>query len=132
MNVKTFFTAIIMTIAAATGGSCAAQTDKITTVDTPVFAKDVKGAHVQLLDVREPDEYAEGHLPGAVNISVNSEDFVPAVEKRFEKSKPIYVYCRSGRRSLKAAELLAAKGYRMINLEGGILDWQQKALPVEK
>lgn len=122
-----------MTIAAATGaGSCAAQTDKITTVDTPVFAKDVKGEGVQLLDVREPDEYAEGHLPGAVNISVNSEDFVSAVEKRFEKSKPIYVYCRSGRRSLKAAELLAAKGYRMINLEGGILDWQQKALPIEK
>lgn len=124
---------MMMTFAAATGaGSCAAQTDKITTVDTPVFAKDVKGDDVQLLDVREPDEYAESHLPGAVNISLNSDDFVPQVEQRFEKSKPVYVYCRSGRRSLKAAELLAAKGYRMINLEGGILDWEQKGCPVEK
>lgn len=130
---KTFMAAMIMTFAAVGGGgSCSAQTCGITTVDTPVFAKDIKKATVQLLDVREPDEYSAGHLPGAVNISVNSPDFVSAVESAFSKDKPVYVYCRSGRRSLKAAEMLAAKGFRMINLDGGILDWEDKSQPVVK
>ena len=133
MKYKTFMAAMIMTFAAVTGGgSCAAQTDSITTVDTPAFAQDVKKAGVQLLDVREPAEYAEGHLPGAINISVNSGDFVSAVERDFKTDKPVYVYCRSGRRSLKAAEMLAGKGFKVINLEGGILDWENKKLPIVK
>lgn len=133
MRYKTFMAAMIMTFAAVTGGgSCAAQTDGITTVDTPAFAQDVKKGGVQLLDVREPEEYAEGHLPGAINISVNNEDFVSEVKGEFEKDKPVYVYCRSGRRSLKAAKMLADKGFKVINLEGGILDWEAHSLSVEK
>lgn len=74
-----------------------------------------------LLDVRTPDEFAAVHIPGAtvIPVQVLSERLgeVPA-------EKPIYVYCRSGRRSLRAANILAQHGFNPIyNLHGGILGW---------
>ena len=87
---------------------------------------------VQLVDVTTPDEYAEGHLHGAANIDIFNDNFLPTALKTLDKSRPVAVYCRSGKRSADAADRLAANGYRVTNLEGGILAWTAAHRPVEK
>lgn len=78
-----------------------------------------------LLDVRRPDEFAGGHLPGAVNIEVTAPDFGQRVAA-LDKTQPLYVYCRSGARSATAAKQLAAAGFGPVhNLLGGVLDWPE-------
>lgn len=89
------------------------------------FAKFIEGKQVQLLDVRTPEEYAQGHIAGAANIDVFNRDFIRLAEKDLDKSKPVAVYCRSGKRSADAARQLAAKGFKVVNLEGGIMAWAQ-------
>lgn len=71
-----------------------------------------------ILDVRGSDEYASGHIPGAVNIPLRElgfvEDFIP------DKSAPVYVYCLSGGRSRQAAAVLEQMGYEKVDDIGGI------------
>lgn len=75
-----------------------------------------------LLDVRTSEEYANGHIPGAINIDVDIlEDDLDLL-----KDKTIYVYCRSGRRSKIAADILEANGYTDIIEFGGIIDYHGK------
>ena len=81
--------------------------------------------------MRTPEEYAEGHIKGAVNINLFDEAFKEKVLKELPKDKTVFVYCRSGRRSMSAAEILAAEGYKVVNLEDGIIGWQRAGLPVE-
>jgi rhodanese-related sulfurtransferase len=72
-----------------------------------------------LIDVRTPEEYAEGHLDNAVNINWYDEDFMDQF-KTIEKDKTIYVYCKKGGRSSSAAESLTSSGYKnVIDLLGG-------------
>lgn len=75
-----------------------------------------------ILDVRRPDEFAEGHIPGAINVP-NEEIGTAEIAELPNKSQLILVYCRSGRRSKEAAEKLAKLGYTNIVEFGGILDW---------
>lgn len=75
-----------------------------------------------ILDVRRPDEYAEGHIPGAVNVA-NEIIGEGEIAELPDKDQVIYVYCRSGRRSKEASAKLAALGYTNIIECGGILDW---------
>ncbi|MBT2557603.1 rhodanese-like domain-containing protein [Hymenobacter sp. ISL-91] len=78
-----------------------------------------------LLDVHRPDEFASGHLPGALNIDVTSPDFGPRVAA-LDKSAPLYVYCRSGARSATAAGQLTKAGFAQVhNMLGGVLDWSE-------
>ena len=75
-----------------------------------------------ILDVRRADEFAEGHIPGAINFA--NEDILqdkPEVLPDLEQT--IYVYCRSGRRSKEAADKLVQMGYTNIIEIGGVLDW---------
>lgn len=75
-----------------------------------------------LLDVRRPDEFAEGHIPNAINVaneSIGTEE-IPELP---DKDQLILVYCRSGRRSKEASEKLVKLGYTNIVEFGGILDW---------
>ena len=76
-----------------------------------------------ILDVRRPDEYAQGHIPGAINVP-NEEIGTAEIAALPDKSQLILVYCRSGRRSKEAAEKLAKLGYTSIVEFGGILDWK--------
>ena len=79
------------------------------------------GSYV-ILDVRRADEFAEGHIPGAINVANEDiEDTEPT--ELPDKDQLIYVYCRSGRRSKEASGKLAAMGYKNIVEFGGILDW---------
>ena len=75
-----------------------------------------------ILDVRTQEEYDEGHIPGAILIP-NTEIKVRAVEELTDKDQLILVYCRSGRRSKLAAEILVELGYPNIKEFGGIIDW---------
>ena len=76
-----------------------------------------------ILDVRRPDEYAEGHIPGAINVP-NEEIGTTEIAELPDKSQLILVYCRSGRRSKEASEKLVKLGYTNIVEFGGILDWK--------
>ena len=76
-----------------------------------------------ILDVRRPDEYAEGHIPGAINVP-NEEIGTAEIAELPDKSQLILVYCRSGRRSKEASEKLVKLGYTNIVEFGGILDFK--------
>ena len=76
-----------------------------------------------ILDVRRPDEYADGHIPGAINVP-NEEIGTTELPELPDKAQLILVYCRSGRRSKEASEKLVKLGYTNIVEFGGILDWK--------
>ena len=76
-----------------------------------------------ILDVRRPDEFAEGHIPGAINVP-NEEIGTAEIAELPDKSQMILVYCRSGRRSKEASEKLVKLGYTNIVEFGGINDWK--------
>lgn len=97
------------------------------------FEELIKDSDVQLLDVRTLEEYTEGHIPGCLNIDVKDEaGFPAAVDELLDKSKKIAVYCRSGRRSRTAAEILVKKGFKVYNLDKGILNWIEEGREIEK
>lgn len=83
-----------------------------------------------LLDVRRPDEYANGHLEGAHLLDWLDSATFRKEAIGLDKHKTIYVYCRSGRRSNEAANYLAGKGYKVVDMDGGILAWENAGLPV--
>ena len=76
-----------------------------------------------ILDVRRPDEYAEGHIPGAINVP-NEEIGTAEISELPDKSQMILVYCRSGRRSKEASEKLVKLGYTNIVEFGGIQEYK--------
>ena len=76
-----------------------------------------------ILDARRPDEYAEGHIPGAINVP-NEEIGTAEIAELPDKSQLILVYCRSGKRSKEASEKLVKLGYTNIVEFGGILNWK--------
>jgi len=86
----------------------------------------VRDATVQLVDVRRPDEFASGHIEGAQLIDVTESDFLDRAQKALDSKRPVAVYCRSGKRSLRAAQMLQKVGFKMIyNLDTGYLGWAQ-------
>jgi rhodanese-related sulfurtransferase len=108
------------------------KSDVIATVNVVEFEKTLGTPNVQLVDVRSPEEYAEGHLAHAVNIDVSSADFADKVAK-LDKTKPAMVYCHSGRRSAKAANEMETLGFKKVyNLDGGISAWEDSGKPVAK
>jgi len=86
----------------------------------------------RLIDVRTPEEYSEGHLPGAANIDWYDSTFVNNVKAAYDKSAPLCIYCRSGRRASSAASALTKAGYEVFNLKGGYLAWTAAGKPVTK
>lgn len=95
------------------------------------FAEFIEDPNVVLLDVRTESEFNEGHLTNALNIDVKQNDFVEKAKTVLPTSKTVAVYCRSGKRSALAADKLAAEGFKVVNLEGGILAWKKAEMPVE-
>ncbi|RAK22360.1 rhodanese-related sulfurtransferase [Anoxybacillus vitaminiphilus] len=78
----------------------------------------------QLIDVREPEEYAAGHILGARNIPLSQ---LRMRMKELRPDQPIYLYCQSGLRSGRAAQMLYRKGYRdLYHLKGGFKQWTGK------
>ena len=98
--------------------------DKISILDSATYAKAISGEKVQLVDVRTANEFKNGHIKNAVNIDFfNAAGFKKAFEK-MAKDKPIYLYCRSGARSQKAARRLVDMGFtQIVDLKGGYSRW---------
>ena len=81
----------------------------------------------RVIDVRETNEYLEGHVPGAIHIALST---VPEHTDAFRGDTPTYVVCRSGARSMRACEFLTQQGIDVINVAGGTLDWIASGRPV--
>ncbi len=84
---------------------------------------------VQLIDVRTPEEYDAGHIPGAANIDWLADGFLQKAQTGLDKTRPVLLYCRSGKRSAAASAKLSAAGFQVINLLGGYQAWTQAAHP---
>lgn len=85
---------------------------------------------VRIVDVREPDEWATGHIPGAVHIPLGE---LAARTGEIARDKPVVVVCRSGRRSLAGAQTLIDAGFsKTSSLAGGMLDWASDGHTVER
>ena len=96
---------------------------KISTVTASVFADSIDNPGVQLVDVRTPDEFAAGNIPGSVNIDVLTGHFGETAATMLDKAYTVAVYCRSGNRSKNAAKTLSMMGYNVVELDGGYNDW---------
>lgn len=85
-----------------------------------------------VLDVRTPDEYKEGHIEGAVNINYNEPSFNTELA-RLDKKKTYLVYCRTGRRSKDAVQIMVGQGFENIfRFQGDITRWKSEGLPLIK
>jgi len=99
------------------------QNDKIEVLSAVDFKSKISGSDVQLVDVRTAQEYENWHIEGAINVNFYSNSFEKEMEK-FDKMKPVFLYCRSGHRSRLASYKLASKGFNSLyDLKGGILKW---------
>ena len=95
------------------------------------FEKVVQLEHpLTILDVRTPEEFSSGHIPGAVNINFYDKDFLDKVQSTLSKDTPVALYCRSGKRSAQAASDLQKMNYTEMDLQGGVLAWENGRLPV--
>ena len=89
--------------------------------------------NIQLIDVRRPEEFEAGKIEGATNINVLEEKSFKEQIKNLDKAQPVYIYCRSGRRSAKAAQLMLDAGFsKIFDLEGGYLNWTGESQNIEK
>jgi len=101
-----------------------------------VASVDVKqGAALQsqgalVIDVREPNEYAESHAPGTTLIPLGQLESRLS-EIRAHQNQPVLLFCRSGQRSARAQEILVKAGFtKAVNMEGGLKAWSKAGLPV--
>lgn len=92
----------------------------------------IENESIQLLDVRTEEEFNAGKIKNAKNICITNDDFKLKAEK-LDKEKPVYLYCKSGGRSAKAAEILKDMGFKIIyDMTGGIEEWNEKDFDIDK
>jgi rhodanese-related sulfurtransferase len=127
---KITFIAIIFSL--FTGIAMANTSDDISQQNLQKIMTSAPKNTVVLLDVRTPEEYAEGHVPGAINIDYRQ------IENNLAKLLPhkndtVIVYCRSGHRAGIAKEILAKNGFtKLRHLSGDMNGWYEAKLPIEK
>lgn len=95
----------------------------MSSVSVEEFAAEIGREGVQLVDVRTAEEYAAGSIDGSINIDVNSGHFGADADSLLDKKRTVAVYCRSGRRSKKAAEILSMMGFDVVELDKGYKGW---------
>ena len=116
-----FILSLMLLSSCGTPGSSSSGYRQISMDEAVAMMKDEK--NYIILDVRRPDEYAKGHIPGAINVP-NEEIGTAEIAELPDKSQLILVYCRSGRRSKEASEKLVKLGYTNIIEFGGIQDYE--------
>ncbi|WP_273161412.1 rhodanese-like domain-containing protein [Bacteroides fluxus] len=112
--------------------SCQHKGGDFESVPVERFAVLIADPEIQCLDVRTVAEYSEGHIPGSVNINVLDKEFASVADSILQKDKPVAVYCRSGKRSKKAAAILSGKGFKVYDLDRGLAGWQEAGKETEK
>lgn len=116
-----FICAFSLAMIACTGK----KTEKFKSLSSDQFEELIQDSNIQLVDVRTVAEYSDGHIPGSLNINALDINFATDAEEILQKDRPVAVYCKSGRRSRNAAKILVEKGFKVYNLDKGILDWQE-------
>jgi rhodanese-related sulfurtransferase len=96
---------------------------KVSSVGACDFADSISRPGVQLVDVRTPEEFSEGNIPGSLNIDVMTGHFAEEASAVLDKEALVAVYCRSGNRSKNAAKMLSMMGYDVVELDGGYREW---------
>lgn len=108
------------------------EKDSIQVLSIAQFEKMSHKKKTMVVDVRTPEEVAEGHLAGSVNINFLGENFANEIQN-LDKKKTYLLYCRSGSRTRRAADLMQKSGFKHVYmLEGGITAWTEAGKPTEK
>lgn len=108
------------------------EKDSINVISISEFEKMSSKKRNKVIDVRTPEEVAEGQLAGAMNINFLGENFSQEIAA-LNKNKTYLLYCRSGARTRKAADQMQKAGFKRIYmLEGGITAWNEAGKPIEK
>jgi len=103
---------------------------KVNLVDALTFKKKLKNS--TLIDIRTPQEFKYGHIENAININFFDKDWMDQFAK-FDKNKPIFIYCRSGNRTGSMSRKLLKNGYTQVyDLKNGIRSWKKAGLPLKK
>lgn len=105
--------------------SCQQKGGNFQSLSVEEFATLIADPDIQRLDVRTVAEYSEDHIPGSINVNVLDEQFAVVADSTLQKDKPVALYCRSGKRSKKAAIILSQKGYTVYDLDKGFDGWKQ-------
>lgn len=115
-------------------GTCGqSQQPLFKSVDVATFEGAVADSTFVVLDVRTAAEYAEGHIAGThFNIDVTGEGFTEEALRVLPKGRSVALYCRSGNRSKRAAQILAESGYTVLELGTGYRGWASAGKPTEK
>jgi rhodanese-related sulfurtransferase len=131
MKIKfTLFLAFLMINLAAIAQTI--EKDSIQVLTIAQFEKMSTKKKSMVVDVRTPEEVSEGHLIGALNINFLGENFANEIQ-HLDKKKTYLLYCRSGNRTRKAADLMQKSGFKNVYmLEGGITAWKEAGKPTEK
>ncbi|WP_339865928.1 rhodanese-like domain-containing protein [uncultured Algoriphagus sp.] len=110
-----------------------AQTSEVKTLNPAQFEELMKNkGAVRVIDVRTPEEMAEGKIPDAINIDIKNENFKSEIAK-LDKKRTYLVYCKAGVRSGNAASIMKAAGFsHLYSLDGGIDAWQDAGKTIEK
>ena len=109
------------------------STPPFKSVEVAEFEKAMANKESIVLDVRTPEEYAEGHIPGThFNINVLDGDFTQKALGALPKERVVALYCRRGNRSKTAAKILANNGYTVVELASGFRGWVAAGKEVER
>ncbi|MEI6753278.1 MAG: thioredoxin domain-containing protein [Paludibacter sp.] len=125
---KKIFYLLSLLVVVSFSAKLSAQTS--TSLDAVSFAAKIKQLpNAQLIDVRTPGEFAQGHIANAKNININSSDFEQSAAK-LDKNKAVMLYCLSGGRSSNAMNVLSSMGFKeLYNLSGGMMRWRAANMP---
>jgi len=112
--------------------SCAqTPTTNSATLNAASFKEAITAKGIQVLDVRTAAEFNGGHIQHALQANwLDQKEFADRTQ-HLDKKLPVYIYCQAGGRSASAQEVLIAKGYNVVNLEGGMSNWKMNGFPVE-
>ena len=112
--------------------SCAqTSTNASLTLNAAAYKQAITAKNIQVLDVRTAAEFNGGHIKHALQANwLDPKEFADRTQ-HLDKNLPVYVYCQAGGRSASAQEALEAKGYKVINLEGGMSNWKMNGFPVD-
>lgn len=129
MKIKIFSFLLVLVFFA----SCQAQEKKgFQLLPAKEFSNKVTSEKGQVIDVRTPKEFQQGHLKNAQNIHLYDQDFGQRIDK-LDKKQTVYVYCKAGGRSAEAVEIMQNHGFvNIIELDGGTDSWSEANLPLER
>ncbi len=123
--------------------SCAQNSNNKNDVDTSKLKDNVisfispnelnlKNKNIQLIDIRTPREFSDGHIENARNINLYNRNFINEINK-LDKNKELYIYCRSGNRTGVVSKKIKNLGFiKIYDLQGGILNWKNNNLETVK